>query len=187
MRRCGYTLVEMLIVIMILGISAGILIPTLGDANVLRVQAAVRTVISDITFAQTDALGYQQRRAIVYNEDENTYSVCEVQVTGAGGGTPTVVYEPLFVPVGENGRYVVDLNRREFSGAEVYDVDFGNEPTVLVFDELGTPVDGGASTRASSGGTLYVRGNGSVFRIDVAPYTAKITVEQVVANQGGGN
>lgn len=186
MRRNGYTLVEMLIVIMILGISAGILIPSLGDANVLRVQAAVRTVIADISFAQTDALGYQQRRAIVFNEDENTYSVCEVQVTGAGGGTPTVVYEPLFVPVGENGRYTVDLDQNQYSGAEIYDIDFGSEPSVLVFDELGTPVDGGASTQASSGGTMYIRGSGSVFRVDIAPYTAKISVEEVVADEGEG-
>ncbi len=181
MRRSGYTLIEVLIVVTIMGISAAILIPSLGDANVLRIQAAVRTLVSDITFAQTDALGYQQRRAIVYNEDENRYSICEVQITGAGGGSPTIVYEPLFHPVGDDGRYTVDLDLNEFDGAELYDVDFGTSDNVLIFDELGTPVDGGASTTASTGGTLYVRGSGSVFRIDIAPYTARITVERVIA------
>ncbi len=176
----GYTLIEILIVVVILGISAAVLIPSLGDAHVLRVQAAVRTVVSDIAFAQTDALSYQQRRAIVFDEATNSYSVCEVQVTG-GGGSPTVVYEPLFVPIGANGRYVQDLTAAGFSGAEIYDVDFGVTDNILIFDELGTPVAGGASTSASSGGTLYVRGSGSNFRIDIAPYTAKISVQRVAA------
>jgi prepilin-type N-terminal cleavage/methylation domain-containing protein len=178
MRRHGYTLIEVLLVVVILGISAAVLIPSLGDANVLRVQAAVRTVVSDITFAQTDALGYQQRRAIIFDTENNSYSVNEVQITGGGGASPTVLYEPLFLPVGANGRYIVDLDVAGFDGSEIYSVEFDGVP-ILIFDELGTPVIGGASDVAGSGGSIYVRGAGSAFRIDVAPYTAKVTVERV--------
>jgi len=44
----------------------------------------------------------------------------------------------------------------------------------------------GASNIAGGGGSVYVRGAGTSFRIDVAPYTAKITVERVVLDNGGG-
>ena len=57
--RRAYTLAELIIVVAILGLAGALLIPRLINADTFSVQAAVRSVIADITFAQTDALAMQ--------------------------------------------------------------------------------------------------------------------------------
>ncbi len=173
--RRAYTLIEMLLVVAILGIMGAILVPSLGDAQVLRVQAAVRTIVSDITFAQTDALGYQARRAIVFDVEHNSYSVCEVIDSGGG-----VTYEPLYYSAGDSGRYIVSFDAKQFDGSVITEAGFDDD-TVLIFDELGTPVLTATGATAGAGGSVYVEGNGSTFRIDVSAYTGKVTVNRVGA------
>ena len=50
--RRAYTIVELVIVVAILGIAGMLLVPNLIDRDTFAIQAAVRTVISDIVFAQ---------------------------------------------------------------------------------------------------------------------------------------
>ena len=47
--RRGYTLAELIIVIGILGLAGALLVPRLINADTFTVQAAVRSVIADIT------------------------------------------------------------------------------------------------------------------------------------------
>ncbi|QKK08326.1 MAG: prepilin-type N-terminal cleavage/methylation domain-containing protein [Planctomycetota bacterium] len=55
--RGAYTLVELLLVILIMGIAGALVIPQTSQAHVLRIHAAVRTLVADISYAQTDAAG----------------------------------------------------------------------------------------------------------------------------------
>lgn len=65
--RGGYTLIELVITLALLGIAGTMVIPAMTQSGVLRTQAAVRTIVADITFLQGDALAYQERRAIWFN------------------------------------------------------------------------------------------------------------------------
>lgn len=181
--RRAYTLVEMLLVIIILGIAGAMVIPHTGQAQVLRIHAAVRTLVSDITFAQTDALAYQQRRAVVFDEEANSYTVAEVIVSSGG----EVSFIPLYQSGGMNGEYVVDFDVGAFNGARMWFPDFegGN---ALIFDEIGAPVADGASDDPAGLGSIYIAGSDSVFRVDVLPYTGQVKVEKVdsLPSDGGG-
>src|SRR5688572_202575 len=95
----AYTLVEMLVVVAILGIAGALVIPSMGQAGVLRIHAAVRTLVSDLTFVQTDALAYQQRRAVIFDEDANSYTLAEVALSSGG----EVTYIPLYLTGGPAG------------------------------------------------------------------------------------
>ncbi len=170
----GYTLVEMLIVIVILGISGAVVIPHTSQAQVLRIHAAVRTLVSDITFAQTDALAYQQRRAIIFDEAMNTYTIAEVIVTSGG----EVSYLPLYKGGGPNGLYIVDFDLSGFSGARMRMPDFDGD-AVLIFDEIGAPIMDGATDDPAGLGSIYIEGSQQVFRIDVSPFTGQVRVEKV--------
>lgn len=177
--KCGrgsgaYTLAEMLVTIVVIGIAAALVIPTMGEAGVLRIQAAVRTLVSDLSFAQTDALAYQQRRAVIFDEETNTYTVCEVVVSSGGD----ITYVPLFLGGGPDGEYVIDFDLDGFDGARLRRPDFEGGPT-LHFDELGGPVQDGGSDQAAGVGTVYIDSDLATFRLDVAPFTGQISVEQV--------
>lgn len=180
-RRSGYTLVEMLLVVLMLGIAGAMVIPHTGQAHVLRIHAAVRTLVSDITFAQTDALAYQQRRAVIFDEQSNTYTVAEVLVSSGGD----VTYVPLYRAGTQNGQYIIDFDVDGFDGARLRQADFDGDP-IIIFDEIGAPVLDGASDQAAGLGSVYIEGSMTTFRVDVLPYTGQVRVQEVAGVPDGG-
>jgi prepilin-type N-terminal cleavage/methylation domain-containing protein len=170
----AYTLAEMLIVIMILGISGALVIPHTSQAQVLRIHAAVRTLVADITFAQTDALAYQQRRAIIFDEELNTYTIAEVVVSSGGN----VTYIPLYKGGGPNGQYIVDFDINGFHGARMRMPDFDGD-AILIFDEIGAPVLDGAGDIPAGLGSVYIDNEQATFRVDISPFTGQVRVEKV--------
>lgn len=171
--RGGYTLIELIVTIVILGIAGSLVLPTISSANVLRVHAAVRTVVADITFAQSDALAYQGRRAVVFDVENNTYTV--VEVTGP-------VLDPeadaLYDPSRPDQRMREDFSDRDFGDARLVEADFDGD-AALIFDELGGPVQTPDGDAPSSGGSVLISGSGQVFRVSVEAYTGRVRVERI--------
>lgn len=171
--RRGYTLLEVLVLVMILGIAGALVIPSLGQTHVLRVQAAVRTVVSDITFAQSDALAFQRGRAVVFDENTNSYTLVEVV-----GTTLDPVNDALYDPTGPMQRYIVSLDDPRFGGATLENASFDGDAN-LIFDEMGGPVAAPGSDTLSVGGMVEVAGPDTRWRINVAAFSGRVTVEQV--------
>jgi len=67
--RKGYTLIEVLIVVTILGLAGALLVPYLSSKGDFDTQSAVRTLIADISFAQSDALANQGFRSVYFYPD----------------------------------------------------------------------------------------------------------------------
>ncbi|MGD9688791.1 MAG: Tfp pilus assembly protein FimT/FimU [Phycisphaerales bacterium] len=171
MRR-GFTLIEMIVVIALLGLAAALVIPQLGGVHSLRVQAALRTIVSDITFAQADAIAFQQRRAMVFDPANNRYRIVAVP------GSIIDENNTLFSPSGPNGRYVVELNTEQFAGARITGTDFDTQNT-LVFDDLGSPVSTPSGEAAGRGGTITLTGSEQSYTIVVEPFTGRVTVRKM--------
>jgi prepilin-type N-terminal cleavage/methylation domain-containing protein len=170
---CGYTLIEVLVVVVILGIAGSLVAPSLGQAGVLRIQSAVRMIVSDITFAQMDALGYQEQRAIVFDVDENLYTLIQVN-----GSTIDVDADALYDPKGPDQRYRIFLNEEVYGGTVIESVDFDGNNT-LIFDEMGGPVAAPGTSTLSDGGSIVLAGPMSRWRINVAAFTGRVTVTRL--------
>lgn len=169
----GYTLIEVLVVVTILGIAGAMVAPSMGQVGVLRIQGAVRSVVSDITFAQMDALGYQEQRAIVFDIDENYYTL--VQVTGNNVDPDA---DAIYDPKGPNQRYRVSLDKESFGGTTIESADFDGD-TTLIFDEVGGPVAAPGTSVLSDGGSIVIAGPLSRYRINVAAFTGRVTVTRL--------
>lgn len=163
----AYTLVEMLIVVTVLGIAGAMVIPNMQSTAVLRVQGAVRSVVSDITVAQSDSIALQRGRAIVFHMDsgEAYYNVVDVS-----GGTIDEELNTLERRV---------LNGDDFGRTAIVAISFPNNR--LVFDELGGPVTDPGSGVPASDGYIDIRGSDQTFRIHVEGYTGRVRVERLTA------
>jgi len=160
-RFSGYTLIEVLTVVTIMGLAGAVIVPQMLAAGTLGVQAAARMVISDILYAQNEAIARQSQRSVVFDETNNTY-----QLNDASGNPISVSWQA------GNGTsdYKIDFaNDSRFSGVTLENVDF-NDTNTLSFDALGAP---------SSGGTLDLVFNGNRYRIVVAAFTGRVTVTEI--------
>src|SRR3954452_15878826 len=74
-RGRGFTLVEILMVVLILGIASAIIIPGLGSRDDLRCAAAARVVMSDLIYAQNRAIALQKKHYVRFSGQQ--YSVSD--------------------------------------------------------------------------------------------------------------
>lgn len=174
--RRAYTLIEVLVVVTVLGLAAALVVPSMGSTGVLRVQAAVRTVVSDITFAQADAMAFQTGRAILFDADANLYTLCEVRGT---------VIDPVADRI-----YDQTFADKRFGDATITSANFGGQSR-LIFDEMGAPVTTPGGSIPAPNGWIDVRGSNETFRITVEGYTGRVTVSRVAGvgapgGEGGG-
>lgn len=172
-RRGGYTLIEVLIVITVLGIAGLAMVPALGSTGVLRVQGAVRTLVADITFAQADALAYQTGRAVSFNTDENTYTLVEVI-----GSTVDPETNALYDSSGPDQQYVVSFNDPRWGNTTIANPSF-NGGSDLIFDELGAPVAAAGTNGLSTGGSVDIVSPDATFRVNVGAFTGRVTVQRL--------
>lgn len=164
----AYTLVEVLVTITILAIAAAIVIPSFGSTNVLRVQAGVRSIVADLTTAQSDALAYQRGRAVLFAP--GTYP--------AGRSYSTLEVRGASLDPDIDMLSSTTFSGDTFGDAAIISGEF-TYPNAIIFDELGSPVDAPESTTAAPNQWIDIRGSGQTYRITVEAYTGRITVSQL--------
>ena len=193
----GFTLVELLITVAVLGIAGALVVPAMSQTGDLRVQAGVRSIISDIAFAQADAMAYQTRRAIVFGQVSkkgannvysfvpgNGYTVAEVT-----GASLDLSVNAMADPTEGGAPISRNLDDPRFGGASITSVNINGSST-LIFDELGGPVASLTGDSGPVGGTIDVSSPvpapGVTYRITIAPMTGRITVARI-ANAGSSD
>ena len=174
-RRRAFTLIEMLITVVILGIAGAMVILAMGETGILKVQASMRTIVADLPFAQSDAVAFQERRAIMFDVEHNSYRVIQVP-----GSTLDPVNNTLFDPTKPDGKFVVNFNEGQFGDAKILSAAFDNQPD-LIYDALGGPVADPSGATVGAGGTVRIQGSGSIFTITVEPFTGRVAVTRVDA------
>lgn len=189
-RSRGVTLIEVLIVVVILGIAGVMVIPSMANVGVLRIQASVRTMVGDITYIQSEALANQSRYVMAFGRvaqqtDEGAWEVVEgngytvfAPPPGAASVNVASAVDVLFDPL-DNGRPLSrNFNEEQFAGAQIDDVNFNNGQ-LLIFDELGGPVLNLSSDEPGAGGSLRIVGTDSAFEVSVEPFTGRVEVVRV--------
>lgn len=167
----AFTLVEILVVVVILGISAAIIVPQIGNRDDLRCTSMARAMMSDIMYAQSRAVSLQKPHFVRFDTVNGRYEVLE-QMTPA----ELLITHPI-----TKGQFQVALGAArgdELKDVVLDDVTFDTRP-VLMFDELGTPHAYDPATHAAStmvAGSIRLRSNAHTVTVSVEPYSGELKV-----------
>ena len=155
-KPAAFTLIEILIVVVIIGLAGAIVVPQLLAPSSMGPQAAGRAVIADILYAQSDAVAHQRVRKVIFDATTDSYRVTDDADTNLAANWKG------------GAEYVVSFaNDSRFQGVTLANVDFGGTST-LEFDDLGAPI---------SGGNLEVVGDTARYLISVAALTGRVTIQ----------
>jgi MSHA pilin protein MshC len=172
MRR-GFTLVEILTVVVILGIVSAMVVPQITSRDDLNAAAAARVLMSDLMYAQNLAITTQTPQYIQFNGSTQTYGIYNATPLTTPVNNP-ITNAPYTVKFGSGG--VSGLTTCAFGS-----VNFDGKST-LVFDELGSPwtydstKPAGSQLTALTSGSVAVTCGKITLTVKVEPYTGNLSV-----------
>ena len=163
--RClgsGFTLVEVLIVVVIIAIAAMTVIPMMSSAASVQICSASDMIAADLEYAKSMAISRGQRYSVVFDKNAESYSIRNQ----AG----TVIAHP----VKKGFDYVIDFrNDSRLNKVDIVDVDF-DATSEIKFDYLGSPYNGNDNPLNS--GIINLQAGGATVTITVEPVTGFISV-----------
>jgi prepilin-type N-terminal cleavage/methylation domain-containing protein len=163
-HSAGFSLVELVLVITMLGILAWLSYPKITALSELRLDAAARRVASDLRYAQNRSIGTRVIHGLVFEPSLARYTVF----------APTVA-SPLTDPADRARTLRVDFtSKTEFKGVTITSATFGATKAVT-FDYFGVPRDSGGVDLAATGRVILTY-QGLSDTIDVTPGTGKVVV-----------
>ena len=168
-------------VVALLGIAAGILAPQLIGMGRLETSSAVRRLVADITFAQSEALAAQSYRRIHFYDDGSGY--CLVSITDADFNDPfnpataDYVADPSGTVRGL-GHYIVNyVDDGCFKSVSISDLEMTGGSRSLTFDSLGGTIESPGTPAGE--GRIVLTGEDAEYEITIAPVTGKVSVLRI--------
>ncbi len=172
----GFTLVEILVVVIIIGIAGAIIVPQISSRNDLKTSAAARMVMADLIYAQNLAITKQKNQYVMFDLSTGTYQV--VTAPDMSVVTNPVTHSPFVVRFGTGGGSGLE-------NTQLVDATFlgqGSATSFTIgFDELGTPLmwPGSDPPVTMTSGSITLQTGTYKLKLDIEPYTGLITVTPV--------
>ncbi|MHC4507612.1 MAG: GspH/FimT family pseudopilin [Planctomycetota bacterium] len=152
----GFTVVELLIVVVILSIVALTAIPMMSSAASIQIRSAANMIAADLEYARSMAISRGQNHSVVFDKTADSYRI--VDQVG------TVIQHP----VKKGFTYVVDFrNESRLNRVDITNASFNAAQTVT-FDCLGSPIDGG---------TVNLQAGAITTTITVEPVTGFVSIQ----------
>lgn len=156
MNTRGFTLIELILLLVLIGIIAAVALPRMGDIKQTEAAAFVEKLKADMRAASMLATSKNIRSRVYFNSAGTAPAAGYSLVLSTGNGCPgfAAAMDPA-----TNGPWAVALNTGIYAGITVV-------PSIacLEYDSLGRPYDcsglGNVCAAAQAGMTVTVQGNG---------------------------
>lgn len=168
----AFTLIEILVVVVILGIAAAIVVPAIGSRSDLKATSAARMIMADLIYAQNRAISQQAPQFVRFNAGAETYEIFSQM-------NPALVY--VKHPV-EASNFIVTLGNsgpKPIRDVFIDTASFDGK-TILMFDELGTPMAYDLATNTSSpmtAGSVRLTCGTFVLTIVIEPFSGELRLQ----------
>ena len=170
MVKHGFTLIEILMVVVILGIAATAAVTMIGNSSDLQVRAAGQELVATLSYAQSCAIAKNKIYQVAFDPDQESFIVQTV----AGTVTTTVAD-----PVRKTPFQMIFPQSKRFSKVRLDSADFGGARNIW-FDRLGAPFSGPVpnNTPMLNKGSIVLAAGESRMTIEVEPVTGKIKLKK---------
>jgi len=160
----GFTLIELIVVMTLLGILAWVAYPKITAKDEIKLDAAARRVAADLRYAQNRSIGTRVVHGLVFEPALSRYTVFAPNVAS-----------PVVDPADRARTLRVDFTQRvEFKGVAIASASFGSTKAVT-FDYFGVPRDSASGELAATGRVILTY-QGLADTVDVTPGTGKVVV-----------
>ncbi len=160
----GFTLIELVMIIVILGILALASMPKTTAEPRVKLEAACQKIALDLRYAQEMAMAQQVRFGISFDPVNEAYFVYRVSIATKARDPQT-----------RNNFDVSFANLSEFKGIDIASTNFSNKTE---FDSIGAPYDGNAVILSSQGIVTLQPTDGVYSRtVRIEPKTGKVSVQ----------
>lgn len=154
-KASGFTLIEIIIVVVILSIAAMAAIPLMSSASDVQIRSAANLIAADLEYAKSMAISRGQNYSVVFDEGANSYQI-EDQSSNV-----------IQHPVKKGFPYVMNFSNDSRLG-KVNITSTNLSSGKVTFDCLGSPVD--------NGGTITISASGITATITIEPVTGYISI-----------
>lgn len=161
----AFTLVELMIVIVIIGVAAAMAIPMMSSAASFQIRAGANMVAADLEYAKSMAISRGQPYSVVFDVDAESYEIRDQD------------NNPIANPITKDASYVVNFaTNSRVDRVDISDADFDGA-TSVTFDYLGSPFSGTPpSTSPLNTGTITLEAGDASKTVSVEPVTGYISV-----------
>lgn len=171
--RNGFTLIEILMVVAILGIIGVIVGAQMGGRDDLHATAAARVLSANLQYAQNRAIARRTPHYIVVGADDASLLIRTLE-----GSTWTDVTHPIqgealgltFGPDGTGGGSNVSLINVSFDGQPIFGFDGTGEPFTCASD-------GSGKTTLGSAATILLRSGEFDQTVRIEPVTGEVSIQ----------
>ena len=151
MNRKGFTLIELVIIIILIGIIAVVVAPKLGDVTTTKASSFRDKLKADIRYAQNLAMSQNRRYRVFFNTAPSPNPGYAVVNDANGNGTWGEAGEIAMDPAG-GGNLSITLNAGQYAGITVSTPAGG----FIEFNSLGAPTAAATLTITPGGQTVTI-------------------------------
>ncbi len=179
MRKSGFTIIEIIMVIVLVSILAFVVIARSGSYYPVKLNGAGEKLLSDIRYAKRLAMTNHRIYGILFDVSENSYTVYDYGEPPLDPEEEPSAVEDPYRPGNPEGLRVDYDDNKYYNGIEIISAVFG-ETNELRFDSLGVPYgapDDDNDNKLDANGSVELGYRGNDFIITVIARTGKASHE----------
>ncbi|MCE5186318.1 MAG: prepilin-type N-terminal cleavage/methylation domain-containing protein [Planctomycetaceae bacterium] len=163
----GFTLIELIVVIVILSIAALVAVPMMSSAADMQVRSAANRIAADMDYAKNLAMTHQKAYTLVFNPSAESYDLRET-------ATDAVISDPMRTSESYAINFTADSR---LSQVDIVSADFDSDVSnAVTFNYVGCPYRGKGLTDALAVGRITLRADNFTLYVDIEPVTGYVTI-----------